>query len=159
MDKLRTTFGCTLLALLVAATGCVRSETRVADGTPAARGTGSIAGAIAWPGAGAPPAFRVCAIGSGGPGAAAHACVRTRVGDRRYRIDGLAADSYVVVAEQRDGDPRYRIAGHVRPVQCIRAPCNDMPREIALADGARVDDADLNGFYDKREDFDPLPAE
>lgn len=156
MDTRHPLIAAALLALLAVAAGCVRSETRD-GGASAARG--GIAGAIAWPGAGAPPAFRVCALGSGGEGASTRTCVRTQAGDRRYRIDGLAADSYTIVAEQRDGDPRFRIASHVMQVQCIRAPCPPMPMDVTVGSGARVDGVDLNGFYDSRDDFPAMPAD
>jgi hypothetical protein len=52
----------------------------------------------------------------------------------------------------------YRVGGHVQPVQCIRAPCPDMPASVAVAAGATVSGIDINGFYEKRDDFPAIPA-
>ena len=91
------------------------------------------------------------------PADATHRCVRPAAGATAYRIDGLPADDYVVFAWTDATPPR--VGGHVRQVQCIRAPCPPMPDGVTLASGAKVDGVDLNGFYDQREDFPPQPAE
>lgn len=161
-----------LLSLSVAcatalfAAGCAGSEARdpgapseaspaPAPATRSAAG-GSIAGRIAYD-AGPAPAMRICAIGSGDPADAAARCVRTAAGATAYRIDGLGDDDYNVFAWTTTSPPR--VGGHVRQVQCIRAPCPPMPESVTVAGGARVDGVDLDGFYDRREDFPPPPAE
>ena len=53
---------------------------------------------------------------------------------------------------------RPRASGAVHQVSCIKAPCSDMPSDIARVEGTRVDNADLNGVYVQRADFEPLPA-
>lgn len=148
------------------AAGCAGSEARdpgappeaspaPAPATRSAAG-GSIAGRIAYD-AGPAPALRICAIGSGDPVEATHRCVRTAAGATAYRIDGLPADDYSVFAWTDTTPPR--VGGHVRQVQCIRAPCPPMPEGVTLAGGAKVEGIDLDGFYDQREDFPPQPAE
>ena len=157
------------LAAVSLAAGCAGSEardpgappeataptTKPAPATRSAAG-GSIAGRIAYD-AGPAPAMRICAIGSGDPADAAARCVRTAAGATAYRIDGLGDDDYNVFAWTTTSPPR--VGGHVRQVQCIRAPCPPMPESVTVAGGARVDGVDLDGFYDRREDFPPPPAE
>lgn len=150
------------------AAGCAGSEARdpgappeatpASAPAPATRSAagGSIAGRIAYD-TGPAPALRICAIGSGDPAEATHRCVRTAAGATAYRIDGLPADDYSVFAWTDTTPPR--VGGHVRQVQCIRAPCPPMPDGVTLASGAKVDGVDLNGFYDQREDFPPQPAD
>lgn len=146
------------------AAGCAGSEARdpgaPPEAAPATAGRsaagGTIAGAIAYD-AGPAPALRICAIGSGDPAEATQRCVRTAAGATRYRIDGLPADDYSVFAWTTTSPPR--VGGHVEQVQCIRAPCPPMPAGVTLGSGAKVDGVDLNGFYDQRDDFPPMPAE
>lgn len=144
----RHRFAC-LLALSLAASGCAGSEPRRSDAD-----TGSIEGAIQHP-AHVIPAMRICAIGSGQP--AARVCVTTRNDQATYRIDGLAADDYIVIASARGS--LYSAGGHVQPVQCIRAPCPEMPAPVTVAAGAHVANVDVNRFYEKREDFPAMPPE
>lgn len=136
--------------------GCAQSGSRVDTPATDRATTGSIAGHIQHP-AHAIPAMRICAIGSGAPAEATRICVRTQRGQGRYRIDGLPADDYVVIAETSDGTALYRVGGHMQQVQCIRAPCPEMPKSVTVTPGATVDGIDLNGFYDRRNDFPALP--
>lgn len=148
------------------AAGCAGSEARDPGAPPEASPApvpatrsaagGSIAGRIAYD-AGPAPALRICAIGSGDPAEATHRCVRTAAGATAYRIDGLPADDYSVFAWTDTTPPR--VGGHVRQVQCIRAPCPPMPEGVTLAGGAKVDNVDLDGFYDRRDDFPPQPSD
>ena len=152
MPPLRPLFLSVALATsLLLATGCAQSGSR---DTPAA--VGSIEGRILHP-AHAVPAMRICAIGSGAPAEAKHVCIRTRRAQDRYRIEGLPADDYTVFAAVEEG--LYPVGGHVQPVQCIRAPCPEMPKPVTVAPGAHVADVDLNRFYDRRDDFPVLPSE
>lgn len=132
-----------------AAGGATRSSTT--GGTTG----GTIAGRIAYDD-GAAPALRICAIGSGDPATSRHVCTTTAAGATEYRLTGLPADDYGVFAWTRSGPSR--VGGHVRQVQCIRAPCPPMPMDVTVDAGARVDGVDLNGFYDSRDDFPPMPA-
>jgi hypothetical protein len=147
-----------LCAALLAA-GCA---SRAAE-TPAPA-TASLGGVIRHP-AQAVPHMRICALRADVPAdlpaaaqqrAAASRCVHTRHGDDTYRIDGLAAGEYVVIARVERG--MYAVGGHVQPVQCIRAPCPEMLAPVRLAAAQAREDIDLNGFYDERPDFPPLPA-
>lgn len=139
-----------LACLSIACSGCARSETRV-DG-PAANhaASGSIAGGIHHP-AHVIPSLRICAIGSGAPAKAARICIRTRHNQSTYRIDGLPPDDYIVIVEGG--------GGHLRPVQCIRAPCPKQPAAVTVAAGAHVDGIDLGDFHERRSDFPALPPE
>jgi hypothetical protein len=140
----------TLVASLLACGGCASSESNAepGNGATAPARTGAIEGRIVHP-AHVIPALRICAIGSGQP--AARTCVSTQRGQGTYRIAGLAPDDYVVIAV--GGDALHRVGGHVRPVQCIRAPCPEMPAAVTVAAGANVTGIDINGFYEKRDDF------
>ena len=131
------------------------------DTTPAPATTrsstgGMITGRIAYDD-GAAPALRICAIGSGDPATARHVCTTTAAGATEYRLTGVPADDYGVFAWTRSGPSR--VGGHVQQVQCIRAPCPPMPMDVTVGSGARVDGVDLNGFYDSRDDFPPMPTE
>lgn len=129
-----------LAALSIACSGCARSETRT-DATAASHAaTGSIAGEIHHP-AHVIPSLRVCAIGSGAPGKAARICIRTRHNQSTYRIDGLPPDDYIVVVEGG--------GGHLRQVQCIRAPCPKQPAPVTVGAGAKMDGIDLDGFFER----------
>lgn len=155
------------LAATLSTTACAGSGARgteaappASPGAPATRsdagGTagGTIAGRIAYDD-GAAPALRICAIGSGDPATSRHVCTTTAAGATEYRIAGLPADDYGVFAWTRSGPSR--VGGHVQQVQCIRAPCPPMPRDVTVAAGARVDGVDLNGFFDSRNDFPAMP--
>ena len=143
---------CLLVASLLSCSGCVRSETRMADAQSAS--SGSISGAIQHPAHVIPP-MRICAIGSGQP--AAHVCLNKPAYEHTYRIDGLAPDDYIVIASAQSSP--YGVGGHVQPVQCIRAPCPEMPAAVTVAAGANVAGIDINRFYRERDDFPPMPAE
>jgi hypothetical protein len=123
--------------------------------TSASERGGSIAGKIAHP-AHAVPAMRICAIGSGAPDQARRICVRTKRDQTAYRIDGLPADEYIVIAQTDGGPAQYRIGGHMRQVQCIRAPCPAMPASVTVSENAQLEGIDINQFYDRRDDF-PVP--
>ena len=144
-------FAC-VIALSLLASGCAGAERRSADAERDAR-TGTIEGDIQHP-AHVIPAMRICAIGSGKE--APRVCVQTRRDQSTYRIDGLAPDDYIVIAA---GSGLYRIGGHVLQVQCIRAPCPDMPASVTVAAGAKVSGIDINGFYERRDDFPAMPLE
>ncbi|MES2671745.1 MAG: hypothetical protein V4673_15175 [Pseudomonadota bacterium] len=142
-------------ASLPTGSGCARSQPHSEEApggaTPTSAGrTGAIEGRILHP-AHVVPALRICAIGSGAPADANRICIDTRPSQDTYRIDGLPPDDYVVIAAADKGV--HRIGGHVQPVQCIRAPCPDMPASVAVAAGEVVTDIDINGFYEKRDDF------
>lgn len=151
---------------LMMCSGCVRSETRSTEtpiaetkasktqNDPRSASSGSIAGSIQHP-AHVIPSMRICAIGSGQP--AAHVCVLKPLYEDTYRIDGLAPDDYIVIASARSS--LYGIGGHVQPVQCIRAPCLEMLAAVTVSVGANVTGIDINGFYNKRDDFPTMPPE
>ncbi|MFZ5637830.1 MAG: carboxypeptidase-like regulatory domain-containing protein [Pseudomonadota bacterium] len=139
-----------LAAALLSASGCAQSGPRA---QPA---TGAIEGHILHP-AHAIPAMRICAIAAGAPAQADRVCVSTRSSQGRYRIAGLPPGDYTVIAVAENA--HYPVGGHMQQVQCIRAPCPEMPKTVTVAPGARVVDIDLNGFYERREDFPALPAE
>ncbi len=144
-----------MAASLPTASGCARSQAHSEEAptgaTPATAGkSGAIEGRIQHP-AHVVPALRICAIGSGAPTEAKKTCIDTRPGQHTYRIDGLPPDDYIVIAAANEGP--QRIGGHVQPVQCIRAPCPEMPASVAVAAGETMSGIDINGFYEKREDF------
>lgn len=147
--------GAALVAGL-SSSACAQSGDRVDAPAGGGAKTGSIAGRILHP-AHVVPALRICAIGSGAPAEATRICVRTRAHEDRYRIDGLPPGDYIVIASIAEG--MYRVGGHMQPVQCIRAPCPEMPKPVTVAPAAAVDDIDLNGFYERRDDFPALPPE
>ncbi len=139
------------LALLVGS-GCAGDgPPRAASPEPAA---GSIGGVVAHP-AHVVPAMRICAL-SADP--AKTRCIDHPMHADEYRIDGLAPGDYTVIAEVIAPRATYRRGGHMRTVQCVRAPCPDMPATVTVAPGARLDDIDLNRFYSGREDFPALPG-
>ena len=140
------------IALSLLASGCAGSGRRSADAERDAR-TGTIEGGIQHPAHVIPP-MRICAIGSGQ--GATRVCVETRRDQSTYRIDDLVPGDYTVIAA---GSGLYRIAGHVQQVQCIRAPCPDMPATVTVAAGATVSGIDINGFYERRDDFPMMPLE
>jgi hypothetical protein len=146
-----------LLALSAITSGCVGAEPRAADARDDSRNnsqTGSIEGHIAHPAHVIPP-MRICAIGSGE--SAKSICVRTRRDQGSYRIDGVTPGDYIVIGS--GGDSFNRLGGHVQQVQCIRAPCPEMPVSLSISPGAHLTGIDINGFYDQRDDFPALPAE
>jgi hypothetical protein len=142
-----------LFALSMFASGCAGSEPRAADSLNDTQ-IGSIEGRILHPGHVIPP-MRICAIGSGE--SAKSICVRTGRDQGSYRIDGVVPGDYIVIGA--GGDGIYRIGGHVHQVQCIRAPCPEMPVSLNVSHGANLTGIDINGFYDQRDDFPTLPAE
>ena len=144
MPTLRNAAIAVALVAGLSGSGCAQSGSRVDAPASGSATTGSIAGHIQHP-AHAIPAMRIC--------------VRTQHGQGRYRIDGLPADDYVVIAETTEGTALYRVGGHMQQVQCIRAPCPEMPKSVTVTPGATVDGIDLNGFYDRRDDFPALPTE
>ena len=109
---------------------------------------GAIGGRIVHPG-GVAPAMRICALWDGG-----QRCVDSPSGRSLYRIEGLHDGGYQVVA--RVDDVATPVAGHVQPVQCVRAPCQAQLGTVEIAGGQEVGDADLNGFYAARPDFPAL---
>lgn len=142
-----------LITLSLIAGGCVGAEPHAADARNDSR-TGSIEGRIMHPAHVIPP-MRICAIGSGQ--SAKSVCVRTRHHQSAYRIDGIDPGDYVVISSRIGGF--HQIGGHVQQVQCIRAPCPDMTVPLSISPGARLTGIDINGFYDKRDDFPPMPAD
>lgn len=143
-----------LAAALSAGSGCARSQPHADEAPTGSAKTGAIEGRILHP-AHVVPALRICAIGSGAPTDAKKVCIDTRPSQDRYRIDGLPPDDYVVIAAADKGV--HRIGGHMQQVQCIRAPCPDMPASVTVAAGANVAGIDINGFYEKRDDFPAIP--
>lgn len=143
---------CALAAL--AATACVAQSggrTGAPADTPA--GMGGIGGAIAFAD-GAAPALRICALGEADArGVIPRRCVDTPTGARAYRIDGLAPGAYSVLAETRDA--RRLSGGHLQQVQCIRAPCPEMPATVNVTAGNTTDGIVVGGFQAHRDD---LPA-
>ena len=156
MPTLRSAAIAVALVAGLSGSGCAQSGSRVDAPASGSATTGSIAGHIQHP-AHAIPAMRICAIGSGAPAEATRICVRTQRAQGSYRIDGLPADDYFVIGETVDDTGIYRIGGHMQQVQCIRAPCPEMPKPVTVTPGATVDGIDLNGFYDRRDDFPALP--
>ncbi len=150
-----------VLALFVCS-ACVRSETRD-DGqreatAPRKAHSGVIEGQILHPSHVIPP-MRICAIGSGAPDQAKRVCVQTRRDQTSYRIEGVPADDYIVIAQTVGSVSLYRVGGHMQQVQCIRAPCPEMPAGVSVGESARVEGVDINQFYDKRDDFPALRPE
>jgi hypothetical protein len=138
------------LATTLALAACATAATDPGQaGRPA---EGSIEGVIRHP-AHAVPAMRVCAFAI--DSARMPRCIATRAGDDTYRIDGLPAGEYQVFAEAAGGP--YRFGGHLQAVQCIRAPCPEQPKTLALVAGATLRDIDLTHFYEERKDFPALP--
>jgi hypothetical protein len=138
--------------LLTAGSGCV-GATQPRD-TPPDAATGSIAGVVRHP-AHVVPAMRICALSTDPEKTR---CIGHPTHADEYRIDGLAPGEYVVIAQVIAARATYRHGSHVQPVQCIRAPCPDMPATVTVTSGAHLDDIDLNAFHDRREDFPALPA-
>lgn len=118
-------------------------------------GTGAISGRILHP-AHVVPALRICAIGSGAPADAKRICIDTRSSQDTYRIERLPPDDYIVIAAAGTGP--YRVGGHMQQVQCIRAPCPDMPASVTVAAGADVTGINIQNFYEKRDDFPAISA-
>lgn len=145
------------LAGSLALVACSQPQARAAaddagaDASPSAR----ISGVILHP-AQAVPAMRICALSDKtAPDQAPDVCIDTVAGADDYTLDGLRAGTYQIVARaQRAG---MSVGGHVRPVQCIRAPCPEMLADVTLAAGEHRAGVDLNGFYDAREDFPAVP--
>lgn len=161
-DALCRPFAALALCAALLAAGCASraAESPLSTSAPASAPTASLGGVIQHP-AQAVPVMRICAMPADLPTdspqrAAASRCVRTRHGDDTYRIDGLAAGEYVVIARVERG--MYAIGGHVQSVQCIRAPCPELLAPVRLVAAQARDDVDINGFYDERPDFPPLPA-
>lgn len=149
----------TLAASLLTGSGCARSQPHTdaaeAGATPTTAGkTGTIEGRILHP-AHVVPALRICAIGSGAPAEAKKICIDTRLSQYAYRIEGLPPDDYIVIAAAGAGP--YRVGGHMQQVQCIRAPCPEMPASVTVAAGANVAGVDIKNFYEKRDDFPAIP--
>ena len=140
------------ITLPMIAGGCTGAEPRAADVRNDSR-TGSIEGGIIHP-AHVIPQMRICAIGSGQ--SAKSVFVRTRHNQTGYRIDGIDPGDYVVISSRSGGS--YQIGGHVQQVQCIRAPCPDMLVPLSISPGTHLTGIDINGFYDKRDDFPPMPV-
>ncbi len=141
-------------ASLLTGSGCARSQPHADEAPTGTNDTGAIEGRILHP-AHVVPALRICAIGSGAPTDAKKICIDTRPSQDTYRIDGLPPDDYIVIVAAGEG--LYRIGGHVQQVQCIRAPCPDMPAQVTVAAGGNITGIDINGFYDKRDDFPAIP--
>ena len=141
-------------ASLLTGSGCARSQPHADEAPTRPNDTGAIEGRILHP-AHVVPALRICAVGSGAPTVAKKICIDTRSSQDTYRIEGLPADDYIVIAAAGAGP--YRIGGHMQQVQCIRAPCPDMPAPVKVAAGANVADIDINGFYEKRDGFPAIP--
>jgi hypothetical protein len=135
------------LAMLLLLAGCATAAGRP---QPA---TGSIEGVIQHP-AHVVPAMRICAL-STAPTREPHRCTQTRASDDTYRIDGLPPGEYQVFAEVAKG--MYRHGGHMQAVQCIRAPCPDQPKTVAVTASTTLRDIDLTHFYDERADFPAMP--
>jgi hypothetical protein len=149
-----------LALALVVCSGCVRSETRQhtqreTTSPASSKNGGTIEGRIHHPGH-IIPSMRICAIGSGAPNEATQICVQTRRDQMSYRIEGLPADDYIVIAQSDGSVSLYRVGGHMQQVQCIRAPCPQMPAGVSVGENARVHGIDINQFYDKRDDFPAL---
>lgn len=156
------------LAACLALAGCSQPAARAAqhhadggidagpDASAPAHGSGArISGVIQHP-AQAVPAMRICAISDkSAPAPAPDVCIDTAAGTDDYTLDGLQPGTYQIVA--RVARAGTRVGGHVRPVQCIRAPCPEMLAEVTVAAGEHRKDIDLNGFYDAREDFPAVP--
>lgn len=136
-------------AFALALAGCA-----IAAGGPQGA-PGSIAGVINHP-AHTVPAMRICAL-STRPGREPHRCIDSRAAADTYRIDGLPPGDYQVFAEVGTG--MYRSGGHVQQVQCIRAPCPELPKTVTVTPGALLDGINLTFFDEARADFPALPAD
>lgn len=135
-----------ILLLVLAASGPAAGDTRLDPKAP----QGALAGRIQYP-AGVAPAMRICALAPG----RAH-CVDSPAGRTLYRIERLPDGDYQVVARVHAGDTP--VAGHVQPVRCLRAPCEEPLATLSIAGGREIATADLNGFYASRPDF-PAPPD
>lgn len=145
-----------LAVSLLTGSGCARSQPHADDAQTGSTKTGAIEGRILHP-AHVVPALRICAIGSGAPADAKKICIDTRPSQDTYRIGGLPPDDYIVIAAAGKGV--YRVGGHMQQVQCIRAPCPDMPASVTVAAGANVTGIDIKNFYEKRDDFPVISVE
>lgn len=142
------TFAVVSVAALAA---CAHRATAQPDHDRSAR----MSGVILHP-AQAVPAMRICALSDKSVATPApDVCIRTRAGADDYTLTGLQPGTYQVVAALDHAGTR--VGGHVRPVQCIRAPCPDMLAEITLAAGEHRENIDINGFYPERADFPAMP--
>jgi len=138
---------------LLAMLALVACATNTPDTTAGTKATGSIAGAVQSP-IKAVPAMRICALNAE---TRAATCIKTASGQSKYRIENLPAADYRIVAGIEQG--QYKLGGHMLQVQCIRAPCPAMLKTVSLTSGQVLDNIDLNGFYEARDDFPVLPAE
>jgi hypothetical protein len=105
---------------------------------------GAIGGRIDFPD-GVAPAMRICAIAG-----ESQRCIDSPAGRTLYRIGQLPDGDYDVVA--RVEDPKLPFAGHVKQVQCVRAPCPAQLVTLQIVGGKEIATADLNAFYATRED-------
>jgi hypothetical protein len=129
----------------LAAGSAQAAATRVDPALP----QGAIGGRIEFP-VGIAPAMRICALS-----AAARQCIDAPAGRTLYRIEHLPDGDYQVVA--RVDSVATPIAGHVQAVQCIAAPCADPLATLRIVGGKEIANANLNGFYARRDEFPPLP--
>lgn len=114
--------------------------------------TGSISGHIEY-GSESIPAMHVCAIATTAPSRVG--CVRTKVDQAEYRIDGLAPGDYAVYGWFNEGD--MRVIRARQTIMCIRAPCPPgEPIVVTLAPGDHYTRANLNDYADA---FPGMPAE
>ncbi|GEM_PF-2715426 len=117
------------------------------------KNVGSIGGIIQYPGH-VVPAVRVCALDTQ---TQAVSCIKTAAGQSKFQIKNLPAADYQIIASIEQW--QFKTGAHVMQVQCIRAPCPAMLKTVSLQAGQALDQIDLNGFYESRDDFPELPKE
>jgi hypothetical protein len=140
-----------LLCLLCSASLMVLAACSELGGARGERGNATISGRIVYP-AETTPAMRICALRATD---ALAICTDSRAGRTDYRLKGLPAGDYQVLAKLSEGD--MRVGGHMQPVQCIRAPCPNQLKTVTVAAGADLAGIDLNEFDAAREDFPSIP--
>jgi hypothetical protein len=134
------------LVLIFSVSACA-ANTPSATTVVKAKGNSSISGQIQYP-AKQVPAMQVCAVNTQTQAAT---CIKTKTGQTKYLIEGLAAAEYQIIANLTSGE--LHIGGHMLQVQCIRAPCPALLNSLVLKANEPKTDIHVNGFYASREDF------
>ena len=132
--------------LLAAGAAAGSSDTRLDPKAP----QGAVGGRIQFP-VGVAPAMRICALSD-----STQQCIDSPAGRTLYRIGHLPDGDYRVVARVQPPSDTP-VAGHVEKIECVAAPCVEPLATLHIEGGREIATADLNGFYEARTDFPPLP--
>ena len=133
--------------LLIFSVAACAANSLLATSVAKQKGNSSIAGIIQYPEK-TIPAMQVCALNTQ---TQATSCVKTRAGQTQYFIKALPAADYYILANLVQVP--LKVGGHMVLVQCIRAPCPALLKEVSVAPKQALSNINLNGFYDSREDF------